>query len=182
MAAERVTRRRFSHKQPPPASEVLSATALAPLQDEAWTEITALSSDARRKRALAYAFAPQCKSASSAHGTIARARRARRAERALACLKVIHPTTNLTSYPYYVRALAIPRTPCTMLKQGVRDFCSRRVVDAFNIVKGGRGQSGQSSGYEVKFVARLTTWTSRSLGALRAPSSRFASEAVTVRP
>ena len=49
MAAERVIKRRITGKQPPHASSVLSAPALAALEDEAWTELTALSADARRK-------------------------------------------------------------------------------------------------------------------------------------
>lgn len=42
-------RRRLRGKQPPQAAEVLPAPALAALQDEAWSELTALSEDARRK-------------------------------------------------------------------------------------------------------------------------------------
>ena len=42
-------RRRMVGKQPPPAHAVLPAAACAALADEAWSELTALSEDSRRK-------------------------------------------------------------------------------------------------------------------------------------
>ena len=49
LALEHAKRRRMVGKQPPPASSVLPPPALAALVDEAWSELTALSDDSRRK-------------------------------------------------------------------------------------------------------------------------------------